>query len=52
MANIIKYREMFVGNFNLLDEYMDKGFHSENEIFYALHPLEVESELESLNVEI
>lgn len=52
MANIIKYREMFVGNFNLLDEYMDKGFHSENEIFFASHPLEVESELESLNVEI
>ncbi len=52
MANVIKYREMFVNDFNLLNEYMSKGFHSENEIFFASKPSEVENELKDLNVEI
>lgn len=44
-ANIIKYREMFVEEFKLLDEYLEKGYHYKNEIFFVTTPEAVENEV-------
>lgn len=51
-ANIIKYRDMFVEDFRLLYDYLEKGFHSKNRIFYASNPKEVESTLIEQRVDI
>lgn len=52
MANIIKYRDMFVDNFSLLTTYLEDGFHSENQIFFASDPLSVEKELQNAGVDL
>ncbi len=49
-ANIIKYRDMFVEDFGWLYDYLEKGFHSNNRVFYASFPEEVESTLKEQNV--
>lgn len=51
-ANIIKYRDMFVGDFTLLNDYLEKGFHSKNKIFYASSPEEVELTLKELDIDM
>lgn len=51
-ANIIKYRDMFVEDFSLLDDYLKRGFHIKNEIFYASSPGEVELTLKELNIDM
>ncbi|WDV45612.1 class I SAM-dependent methyltransferase [Clostridiaceae bacterium M8S5] len=50
-ANIIKYREMFVEDFTLLNEYLEKGFHEKNKIFYASNPEEVEALLKQHGIQ-
>lgn len=51
-ANIIKYRDMFVEDFRLFYDYLEKGFHSKNEIFYASNPEEVEAILKEQSVDM
>ena len=51
-ANIIKYRDSCVKDFKLLDDYLEKGFHSKNSIFYASNPEEVESTFKEQNVDM
>ncbi len=52
-ANIIKYRDMFVEDFGLLYDYLEKGFHSKKiGFFYASNPEEVESILKEQGVDI
>ncbi|MDH8676866.1 class I SAM-dependent methyltransferase [Fusibacter bizertensis] len=51
-ANIIKFREMFTGEFELLDDYMKNGFHSKNKVFYCTTPELIEKEIEDYNLEI
>lgn len=51
-ANIIKYRDICVKDFRMLYDYLEKGFHSKNSIFYASSPEEVESTLKNENVDM
>ncbi len=51
-ANIIKFREMFTADFNLLEEYRDTGFHSKNKVFYCTTPELIEKELQACDLEI
>lgn len=51
-ANIIKYRDMFIEDFTLLDDYLEKGFHSKNDIFYASSPEEIESDLKEQSIDM
>lgn len=51
-ANIIKFREMFTEDFKLMDEYIEKGFHSKNKVFYCETPEGVEKEVQHFNLEI
>ena len=51
-ANIIKYRDICVKDFKLLNDYLERGFHSKNSIFYASNPEEVESTFKEQNVDM
>lgn len=51
-ANIIKYRDMFVEDYYLLNEYLKNGYHRKNEVFYASTPEDVENELMKHAVQI
>lgn len=51
-ANIIKYREMFTNEFDLLEEYFNKGYHSKNKVFYCTTPELVEEEVQNCGMEI
>lgn len=52
LANIIKFRSIFVEDFNLVNEYLEKGYHRRNKIFFASHPEDVKNEIKSKNVDI
>lgn len=51
-ANIIKFREMFTADFDLLEEYRDTGFHSKNKVFYCTTPELIEKEVQACDLEI
>lgn len=51
-SNIIKFREMFTNDFQLLDDYIQKGFHSKNTVFYCSTPELFEKEVKNNNLEI
>ena len=51
-ANIIKYREMFTDDFELLNEYLTHGYHSKNKVFYCTTPELIEKELENYGLQI
>jgi SAM-dependent methyltransferase len=51
-ANIIKFREMFTADFDLLNEYSDTGFHSKNKVFYCSTPELIENEVKDFDLEV
>lgn len=51
-ANIIKYRDMIVEDFSLIEDYLEKGFHYKNHIFYASYPGEVEEVMKEQGIEM
>ena len=51
-ANIIKFREMFTADFELLEDYNDTGFHSKNKVFYCTTPELIENEVKDFNLEV
>lgn len=51
-ANIIKFREMFTDDFELLNEYLAHGYHSKNKVFYCTTPELIEKELENYGLQI
>ncbi len=51
-SNVIKFREMFLEDFELLQEYINKGYHSKNEVFYCTTPKLIEDELLNFDLEI
>ena len=51
-ANIIKFREMFTDDFELLNEYLANGYHSKNKVFYCTTPELIEKELENYGLQI
>ncbi len=51
-SNIIKFRDMFTRDFNLLQDYIDKGYHSKNEVFYCSTPKLIEEELSNFDLAI
>lgn len=50
-ANIIKFRDMFTVDFELLDDYIDTGFHLKNKVFYCSRPELIEKEVQNLDLE-
>lgn len=44
-SNIIKFREMFTNDFELLDDYIETGSHSKNKVFYCSTPELIEEEV-------
>ena len=51
-SNVIKFRDMFTRDFNLLQDYIDKGYHSKNEVFYCSTPKLIEEELSKFDLAI
>lgn len=51
-SNLIKYREMFTKDFDLLEEYKNNGFHKKNNIFYCSTPEMMEKELSIYKLDI
>lgn len=51
-SNIIKFREMFTDDFELLDEYIETGYHRKNKVFYCSTPELIEKELQKFDLEI
>jgi len=51
-SNVIKYIDMFTRDFNLLQDYIDKGYHSKNEVFYCSTPKSIEDELSNFDLEV
>lgn len=51
-SNIIKFREMFTNNFELLNEYLETGFHSKNKVFYCSTPELIEREIKEFGLQI
>lgn len=51
-ANIIKFREMFTDDFELLNEYLAHGYHLKNKVFYCTTPELIEKELENYGLQI
>jgi len=51
-SNVIKFRDMFTKDFNLLQDYINKGYHSNNEVFYCTTPKLIEDELSNFDLDI
>lgn len=51
-SNIIKFREMFTNDFEMLDDYIETGFHSKNKVFYCTTPESIEKEVVKNGLEI
>lgn len=50
-ANIIKYREQMKDNFQMFEEYLKVGYTTEDSLFYASTPEEIELLMSKLNLE-
>jgi 2-polyprenyl-3-methyl-5-hydroxy-6-metoxy-1,4-benzoquinol methylase len=51
-SNIIKFREMFTDNFELMNEYLETGFHSKNRVFFCTTPELIEEEVRKFGLQI
>lgn len=51
-SNIIKYRELFTTDFDLLNDFLEKGFHNKNKVFYCTTPELIEKEIEEFELQI
>ncbi|MGH4121620.1 MAG: class I SAM-dependent methyltransferase [Clostridium sp.] len=49
-ANYLKYNSQMKGNFDIFEEYMNKGYNEENYLFYATTPEDIESFMPSFGL--
>ena len=50
-ANIIKYREQITDNFQMFENYLEKGYTNEDSLFYASSPEEIELVMSEFGIE-
>lgn len=51
-ANIIEFRKMFTEDFELLNEYLEKGFLAKNRVFYCSTPELIEKEVMAFGLKV